>query len=187
MDWLKEILENAGVEKVDEVLKSIKTELPKHFIPKEKFNEVNEAKKQLENDIKTRDKQLKELADKVKGNEELEQKIKDLQEANKKAKADYEAKIKNITLDNAIKLALKDSKAKYEDLLMSKFDREKLKIKEDGTIEGLEEQLKTIKETYKDLFEQPISGITPNNKGTSPDNTSDLDQITKTIQENLGL
>ncbi|WIF95028.1 phage scaffolding protein [Caminicella sporogenes] len=187
MDWLKEILEKAGVEKVDEVLKSIKTELPKHFITKEKFNEVNEAKKQLENDIKTRDKQLKELADKVKGNEELEQKIKDLQEANKKAAADYEAKIKNITLDNAIKIALKDNKAKYEDLLMSKFNREKLKIKEDGTVEGLEEQLKTIKETYKDLFEQPISGITPNNKGTSSGNTSDLDQITKTIQENLGL
>jgi len=186
MEWLKEILEKAGVEKDDEVLKSIKTELPKYFITKEKFNEVNEAKKQLEGDIKERDKQLKELGEKAKGNEELEQKIKELQDTNEKATVDYEAKIKNITLDNAIKIALKDNKAKYEDLLMNKFDREKLKIKEDGTIEGLDDQIKALKEGYKDLFEQPLSGTAPNNKGGSSEGTSELEQVTKTIQENLG-
>lgn len=187
MDWLKELLKKAGIEesKVDEIVGNINKEMPKYFIPKDKFNEVNEAKKQLESDIKERDKQLKDLGDKVKGNEELEKQIKELQETNKKAKEEYEVKIKNVTLDNAIKLALKDNKAKYDDLLMSKFDRDKLKIKDDGSVEGLDEQIKSLKEGYKDLFEQPLGGQTPNNSGDNPDG-GELKQVADTIRQNLG-
>jgi len=171
-------------EQADKVLAAHKEEL-KGYIPKARFDEVNDAKKGLENQLQDRDKQLKDLQEKVKGNEELEKTIKDLQESNKKAAADYEAKIKNITLDNAIRLALKEHKAKYEDLLLGKFDRDKLTIKEDGTIEGLKEQIETLKEGYKDLFEQPLSGQTPNNTG---DSSSDgkVQQIAETIRQNLG-
>lgn len=155
------------------------------FIPKARFDEVNETKKELEQQLKERDKQLKELGEKVKGNEELSKQIQELQESNKKAVADYEAKIKNITLDNAIRLALKEHKAKYEDLLLGKFDRDKLTIKEDGTVGGLEEQIKALKEGYKDLFEQPLSGQTPNNAGDSPTDGK-MQQIAETIRQNLG-
>lgn len=103
-------------------------------------------KKELEKQLKERDKQLDELSKKVKDNEVLSKQIQELQESNKKAVADYEAKIKNITLDNAIKLVLKEHKAKYDYLLINKFDRDKLTIKEDGTVEGLEEQIKALKE-----------------------------------------
>ncbi|OZV10784.1 hypothetical protein CIW83_18375 [Tissierella sp. P1] len=187
MDWLKELLKNAGIEdaKVDEVVGNINKEIPKYLIPKDKYNEVSEAKKQLESDIKDRDKQLKDLGEKAKGNEDLEKQIKELQETNAKAKEDYESKINNITLDNAIKLALKDNKAKHEDLLMGRFDKEKLKIKEDGTIEGLEDQIKDLKETYKDLFVEPLGGFTPKNNGDS-NPPAGMEQIAKTIQENLG-
>jgi len=171
-------------EQADKVLAAHKEEL-KGFIPKTRFDEVNDAKKDLEKQLEDRDKQLKDLQEKVKGNEELEKAIKELQEANKKAVADYEAKIKNITLDNAIKLALKEHKAKYEDLLLGKFDRDKLNIKEDGTIEGLEEQIKALKEGYKDLFEQPLSGQTPNNTGDNPSG-GELQQVAATIRQNLG-
>ena len=187
MDWIKELLKKAGIEeaKTDEIVGEINKELPKHFIPKDKYNEVAEAKKQLEADIKERDKQLKDLGEKVKGNDELEKQIKELQEANKKAVEDYEAKIKNMALDNAIKLALKEHKAKYEELLLGKFDRDKLAIKEDGAIEGLEEQIKAMKEGYKDLFEQPLSGQTPNNTGDNPSG-GELQQVAATIRQNLG-
>lgn len=171
-------------EQADKVLAAHKEEL-KGFIPKTRFDEVNDAKKDLEKQLEDRDKQLKDLQEKVKGNEELEKTIKDLQETNKKAVADYEAKIKNITLDNAIRLALKEHKAKYEDLLLGKFDREKLKIKDDGTIEGLDEQIKALKEGYKDLFEQPLSGHTPNNTGDNPSGR-EMQQVADIIRQNLG-
>jgi len=171
-------------EQADKVLAAHKESLT-GFIPKARFDEVNETKKDLEQQIVGRDKQLKELAEKAKGNEELEKTIKELQENNKKAIADYEAKIKNITLDNTIKLALKEHKAKYEELLVDKFDREKLVIKDDGTIEGLDEQIAALKENYKDLFEQPLSGHVPNNKGGNPEE-GELQQIANTIRQNLG-
>ncbi|ABN53680.1 minor structural GP20 protein [Acetivibrio thermocellus ATCC 27405] len=182
----KEQLMEMGLteEQAEKVLVIYKEDL-KSFIPKARFDEVNEAKKNLEEQLKDRDKQLKDLGEKVKDNEELTKQIKDLQEANKKAKEEYETKIKNLTLDNAIKLALKEHKAKYEDLLVNKFDREKLVIKDDGTIEGLNEQIAALKENYKDLFEQPLSGHTPNNTGDNPEG-GELQQIANTIRQNLG-
>jgi hypothetical protein len=62
---------------------------------------------------------------------------------------------------------------------MSKFDREKLTIKEDGSIEGLADQIKSLKEGYKDLFEQPLSGRSPNNTGRS-DDSNGLDKVADT-------
>ncbi|WP_003514361.1 phage scaffolding protein [Acetivibrio thermocellus] len=186
MEMTKEQLMEMGLteEQAEKVLVIYKEDL-KSFIPKARFDEVNEAKKNLEEQLKDRDKQLKDLGEKVKDNEELTKQIKDLQEANKKAKEEYETKIKNLTLDNAIKLALKEHKAKYEDLLVNKFDREKLVIKDDGTIEGLNEQIAALKENYKDLFEQPLSGHTPNNTGDNPEG-GELQQIANTIRQNLG-
>ena len=73
MDWMKEILKKAGIEeeKVDGVISDISKELPKHFIPKDKYNEVSEAKKKLETDIQERDKQLEQLKNAAGNSEEM--------------------------------------------------------------------------------------------------------------------
>ena len=152
-------------EQADKVLAAHKEEL-KGYIPKARFDEVNDAKKDLENQLKDRDKQLKDLQEKVKGNEELEKTIKDLQEANKVTKEQYEAKIKDMTITAAIQSKLTD--AKYPDLLLTKFDRTKLSIAEDGTVLGVDEQLTALKEQYKDLFKPDLKGREPNNIGGTP-------------------
>lgn len=169
MDWLKELLKNAGIEdtKIDEIVGSFNKEVPKYLIPKDKYNELSEAKKDLETQLNTANTTIADLKKGNKDNEELQNKIKQYETDLETLKADSETKIKNLTLDSAIKLALKDNKAKHEDLLIGRFDREKLTIKEDGTIEGLEDQIKGLKEAYKDLFEQPLSGKTPPNNGES--------------------
>jgi len=133
------------------------------FIPKARFDEVNETKKELEQQLKDRDEQLKELKKQVKGNEELEKKIQELQEANKATKEQYEAKIKDMTITAAIQSKLTD--AKYPDLLLAKFDRSKLSVAEDGTVLGVDEQLVVLKEQYKDLFKPEVKGKEPNNIG----------------------
>lgn len=137
----------------------------KGFIPKTRFDEVNETKKDLEKQIKDRDTQLTELNKKVKGNEDLEKTIKDLQDTNKATKEQYEAKIKEMTINASIQAKLTDTK--YPDLLSTKFDKTKLSIAADGTVIGIDEQLTTIKETYKDLFVPPVKGGQPNNTGGS--------------------
>src|SRR5690554_5985104 len=72
----------------------------KGFIPKSRFDEVNEAKKKLDEDIKTRDKQLEEL--KKLDVEGLKAQIEKLQMENKTAKEKYEAELKQIQINNAI-------------------------------------------------------------------------------------
>ena len=85
MDWLKEILKKLGIDegKVDSVIADISKELPKYFIPKDKFNEVSEAKKKLETDIQERDKQLEQLKAAAGSNEELKKQIETLKSNSK--------------------------------------------------------------------------------------------------------
>lgn len=149
-------------EQADKVL-NLHKEVLTGFIPKARFDEVNETKKDLEQQIQERDNQLKEIQKKAKGNEELEKRIQELQEANKATKEQYEAKIREMTINAAIQSKLTD--AKYPDLLLTKFDRSKLSIAEDGTVLGIDEQLTALKEQYKDLFKPDVKGKEPVNIG----------------------
>jgi hypothetical protein len=155
-------------EQADKVL-NLHKEVLTGFIPKARFDEVNETKKELEQQIQERDNQLKELQKKAKGNEELEKRIQELQETNKATKEQYEAKIIDMTINAAIQSKLTD--AKYPDLLLTKFDRSKLSIAEDGTVLGVDEQLAALKEQYKDLFKPDLRGREPNNIGGAPPGT----------------
>ena len=146
-----------------------------NYIPRAKFNEVNEKVKALEKEIATRDEQLKDLAEKAKGNEELTKQIAALTEANEKTKAEYEAKLKDITLNTAIEKALTANQAKYVDLLVGKIDKSKLVLDGEKVI-GLDEQITGLKEAFKDLFgetritgkdEKSNPGVNPNQKPIS--------------------
>jgi septal ring factor EnvC (AmiA/AmiB activator) len=97
MDWLKELIEKHtkdGVLNQEALIKDVNKEFPKYAVPKDKYNEVSEAKKQLETDIVERDKQLKDLGDKAKDNEDLENQIKELQETNKKLKQNMKQRLR---------------------------------------------------------------------------------------------
>ena len=143
------------------------TEAMKGYIPKSRFDEVNTAKGELEKQVADRDKQLKDLRDAAKDNESLQAKITELENANKQVKSEYESKIKDMKLTSAIKEQLND--CKYPDLIADKFDRSKLILADDGTVSGLAEQLKAVKEIYKELFVPPVSGKSPANNGkTTP-------------------
>lgn len=148
------------------------------WIPKDEFNKVNEAKKALEAEITNRDTQLKELSEKAKGNAELELKIKELTESNTKSKSEYDTKIKDITISNEIEKALLKSNAKFSDLLVGKFDKSKIELLQDGTVKGIDEQITSLKETYKELFgETKIVGQQPNLNGGNPRHTPELDEM----------
>ena len=154
------------------------------FIPKSRFDDLNNTKKDLESQIADRDKQLKELGEKAKGNEDLAKQISALQEQNKTAKTEYETKIRNMQLDSALRAKLGD--AKYPDLLLDKFDREKLKISEDGTVSGIDEQLVGLKETYKEMFVQKAGGKNPPARTGGLPPTGRKDDLEKIINDTKG-
>ncbi len=153
MEWLKELLKKLGIEegKVDGVIADINKELPKFFIPKDKYNEVAEAKKQLEADIAERDKQLEQLKNAAGNSEELKAQIEQLQAENQKAAEEWQAKMAQMQLDFAIDKALTAAKAKNAKAVKALLDMEKVKLDGEQLL-GLEDQLKAIKESDPYLF-----------------------------------
>ena len=170
MDWLKEILKKLGIDegKVDSVIADISKELPKYFIPKDKFNEVSEAKKKLETDIQERDKQLEQLKAAAGSNEELKKQIETLQAENKKAAEEWQAKMAQMQLDFALERALTTAKAKNPKAVKALLDLENVKLDGDKLL-GLDDQLKAIQQSDPYLFGESGkvgSGTNPPGAGT---------------------
>lgn len=155
-------------EQVEKVL-SANTEQLKGFIPKARFDEVNNAKKQAEKDLSERDKQLETLKNSTGDVETLKNTIKQLQDENKASKEQYEANISKIKLDNAIDNALGNAKAKNSRAVRALLDMEKIKF-ENETLSGLDEQLKALKEAEdsKFLFEEIKEPAKPSFSGVEP-------------------
>ena len=155
-------------EQAEKVL-SANAEQLKGFIPKARFDEVNNAKKQAEKDLSERDKQLEILKNSTGDVETLKNTIKQLQDENKASKEQYEANISKIKLDNAIDNALGNAKAKNSRAVRALLDMEKIKF-ENETLSGLDEQLKALKEAEdsKFLFEEIKEPAKPSFSGVEP-------------------
>lgn len=143
------------------------------MIPKSRFDEVNDANKQLKDDIKDRDKQLEDL--KKVDAEGLQKKIEELQQTNKSNQDAYDAKIKQMQIDSAVEKALVGAKAKNTKAVKALLDLENAEL--DGeSIKGLEDQLKALQESEDSKFlfntESPkpntLKGFKPGEKGNEP-------------------
>ncbi|GAV13242.1 phage scaffolding protein [Paenibacillus sp. NAIST15-1] len=153
MDWLKELLKKLDVEesKIDGIVAEVSKELPKYTVPKDKYNELSEAKKKAEKDVTDRDKQIEELGKTAGLSEDLKKQIETLTAANKEAAEKHAAELKEITLTNAISAAL-NGKVHNEKVVTGLINREKLVVGDDGKIVGLEEQLSKLKTSDAYLF-----------------------------------
>lgn len=123
----------------------------KGYVPKIRFDEVNETNKQLKITAKEHETQLETLKKSAGDNEALKTQIATLQTDNAKKDQEYQDKIKEMALSNAIKLAI-TGKVHDEDLAAGLFDKTKLILGNDGKVTGLDEQMKTLKETKAFLF-----------------------------------
>ena len=145
----------------------------KDYIPISKFNEVNEAKKEAETQLKERDNQLVQLQKAVKGNEELTKQINDLQEANTKAQQDYETRVLEIQKSYELEKILSSSGARNTSALKGMLDLEKCTFKE-GKYTGLDEQIAQIKKDNDWLFASTV----PQSAGSSHNsNTQTVDEF----------
>ena len=147
----KEDLIKLGLdEKMAQKVADTFAEYLKGFIPKSRFDEVNEAKKKLEQDIKTRDEQLEAL--KKIDAEGLQAEIEKLQKENKATKEKYEAELKQIRLNNAVEKKLIASGAKNIKATKALLDLESVELDEDGNVKGLDEQIKQLQENEDSKF-----------------------------------
>lgn len=144
------------------------------YVPKSRFDEVNEAKKNAEALVKERDGQIEALKEANKGNEDLKKQIADLQESNKKAVEAKDAEIKKIRIDNAVQSALTAAGAKNSKAVLPFLKLDDVEIDENGVVKGLSEQIDALKKAEDSSFlfnvaKEPKSKI----KGATPKASDD--------------
>jgi hypothetical protein len=145
----------------------------------------------LEQQLKDRDEQLKELKKSNTDNDKLLEKINQLEADNKKATDDYTSKITAMQKAHAIENGVRDSKAKTVKAVMAMLDLEKIEYK-DGQLTGLTEQLDGLKKgedtSYLFNLEKPAPRGTepnspPNNGGTPPTSSTFAEAIAKALNK----
>lgn len=186
MNWLKELLEKLGLaDKFDEIKAGVEANY-KDYIPKSRFDEVNDQKKEYKKMLDERTTQLEELKGKAQGNEELLNKIKELEDANTKTAEDYEKKIAEQSFNFALESALRDGKVKNAKAVKALLDIEGIKLDGDKLL-GLDEQISKLKESDSYLFEEESTGGTGGAgnfaRKDKTDNNS-TDDFMKAIYEN---
>ena len=153
MKWLEDLLKD--VEGSESLIKDIKSNLAKEFVPKADFNAKNEEVKELKEQVSERDTQLTELKESAKGNEDLTKKIEELESENKTTKEEYESKISNLKKSQLASKILLDNKAKNIDVNMALFNLDEFELNEDGSdLVGFKEKVEEHKKQFDYLYSE---------------------------------
>ena len=149
---LREILKEAGLDDkaIKQVLTTMKAE--KIYITSEE-NADRRLKKNKEK-IEKLEGELDDAVTKIEGFKDLENEKETLSKEVENLKKAATEKDFNIALESA----LKEAKVKNEKLVKALLDNKKLTLK-DGKLEGIDDQLKTIKEENDFLFEKTPGGV----------------------------
>lgn len=144
------------------------------YVPKNRFDEVNTSKKQLETSINDYKTQLEALKTAAGDNESMKEQIANLQAENQKKDEEHQKELKDLQMTNAIKLAITNS-AQDCDLVTGLIDKSKLILGEDGKVTGLDEQIKSLKESKAFLFKEEKTGTSKPQPGFKMGSVSQSD------------
>ena len=151
--------------------KKVMDSLDGNFVTKARFNEINEENKTLKQSVADRDKQLEDLKKSSGDNAELKKQIETLQQQNADQKKAHDAEMAQLKLDNAIDAALTAAGAKNIKAVRAMIDTSKMKLGEDGTIEGLPDAIKAVQKSDSYMFntvqqkQQTFKGFQPGASG----------------------
>lgn len=177
-------------ETAKKVAKESETELA-GYVPKAQFDVVVSERDTANETIKERDTQL----EKLKGVDvnDLQTQIANLQADNKKKDEDHAKEIKELKVNNAIETALTQNGALNMKAVRALLDVDidKIKVKEDGTLEGLnlDEQIKTLKKAddskfmFKEEKKSMFKGANPSKNPMKNGNDDGVDLSKMTYEE----
>ena len=165
---LKDILKKHGVE--DQVIENIFSDMAegKVYITKEqnieeRYSKVKNQKNELDKQLADRDKQIEELMKNNSSNTELLNQLEALKQENLNSKNEYESKISKLEFNYALDKALLGAKCRNTTALKALLRLDDIKMNE-GKLEGLEEQLETLRENDGYLFEE-VPGVNTGSVG----------------------
>lgn len=152
MEWLKELLKNAGVENVDDLESKISKELPKYFKPAEEFNKINEDLKLVKGEKKTLEDDKKKIEDEYNNFKKGAISQADYEAKKQEIENNSKAEIEKVRLESKIDLAINNAKAKNVKSVKANLDLEKIKLDGDKLL-GFDDQIEALKKSDAYLFE----------------------------------
>ncbi|WFD12216.1 phage scaffolding protein [Tepidibacter hydrothermalis] len=174
----RKFLEDLGLEKevIDKILDENSADIGK---AKGEVDSITSERDKLKTDIADRDKQLEDL--KKVDVDALQAEIEKLQADNKAKDDAHAAEIKQLKIDAAVSTALTTAKARNEKAVKAllELDPEKIELLDDGTIKGLDDQIKKLTESDDTKFLFDTSTKKTQIKGAKPGETGKEDPDTK--------
>lgn len=116
---------------------------------------VDQQKAEIEgltSQIKDRDKQLTDLQKAAGNNADLAKQIEELKAANAEATKAHAAEVAQLRLNSAVDQAITAAGAKNGKAVKALLDTTKIKLKDDGTVEGLDDQIKNLQKAEDSSF-----------------------------------
>lgn len=187
MEWLKALLEKAkitdGMLDIEEFMKNINTEFPKHAVPKATFNDINSQLKTANETIEKLKKENGDTAELQKTIAAHEQTIENLKKETENTKKTY-----------ALKEQLAGAGVIDPDYIIYKHGGvEKFTFNDEGRPEGIDDILKPMREAENTahLFRQetrpnynPAGGGSPSGKNPFSKDNWNLTEQGKLLKEN---
>lgn len=186
MSELKEVLgKYIDAEKLDSVVEELNRELPKTFIPKGRFNEVNDELKIVKTQLEESKKAVEGLSQKAGSVEEYEKQLADLKKLNSDIEAKSQEQIASITKKSQLKELLLVNNAHKDalDLLVEKYSGQ-AEVSGEG-LKDPEKLLETIKKEKPGLF--IVVKSDSDNKGSHVDNPTQIDATLQAYRKAAGL
>jgi hypothetical protein len=188
MNWLKELL-NGYIEesKVDEFIDKFNKENPKHFMPKEKYNEVAEELKIKKTQLDENTKLIEGLKEKASSVEEYEKKLSDMQTQYQELEVKSQTEVSLITKKTQLKELLIDNKMHKDaiDLFINSTDLGKIEMV-DGKIKDSDAFVATVKQERAGLFLETVQTSNVQNQNTN-NNTNTEVQSDALLRQAMGL
>ena len=142
-----------SLELEDELVESI---MAKHGATIKELNDQVETQKTkaetLEKQINERDTDLKTLREQLEGSDKAQTELETLQKKYDEETQKLQDQLEHNKKMNEIRLAINKSGARNEKAVLALLDLEEVKVNDDG-VQGLKEQLETLKESDNYLFE----------------------------------
>jgi hypothetical protein len=148
-----------------------------NWIPKPRFNEVNNKLKATEDKVKSYEKQKLETEQLISKNEELKANYDSLKESHVNELAAKDKEILNVSKQFMVEQKLREAGAKHTTLLMKDIDLEKVTV-DNNNLLGLDPILEGLKTNYADLF---VTKQTSNNTSQSNNSNNSNNQNTGEI------
>jgi len=178
METLKEKLGEELYKQVTEKLGDTKLMIDdgQEHIPKSRLDEVIKQRDTAKEELVKTGEKIKEFATLVENNKELSEKVKTLNTDIETSKTDYDAKVEKMNFNHSLESAIRKTGALNIKSVIANIDTSKITL--DGEhFKGLDDQIKSIKESDPYLFGKSI------NKGSPPPGTNDGDiQPTQTAK-----